>query len=82
MATAKAITNGYFPFGAVMLGERMAEVFEDPQVQARGILEDLKTGGQHNDIDRLFGPIIGPNPMFRDLRDPPGHNRNRQATAW
>ncbi|MEM6635780.1 MAG: aspartate aminotransferase family protein [Pseudomonadota bacterium] len=29
MATAKAITNGYFPFGAVMLGERMVEVFED-----------------------------------------------------
>ena len=28
MATAKAITNGYFPFGAVMLGERMIEVFE------------------------------------------------------
>jgi len=29
MATAKAITNGYFPFGALMLGHRMAEVFED-----------------------------------------------------
>ncbi len=29
MATAKAITNGYFPFGAVMLGDRMIEVFED-----------------------------------------------------
>jgi adenosylmethionine-8-amino-7-oxononanoate aminotransferase len=29
MATAKAITNGYFPFGAVMLGDRMVEVFED-----------------------------------------------------
>ena len=29
MATAKAITNGYFPFGAVMLGARMVEVFED-----------------------------------------------------
>jgi len=28
MATAKAITNGYFPFGAVMLGERMVEAFE------------------------------------------------------
>lgn len=28
MCTAKAITNGYFPFGAVMLGERMVEVFE------------------------------------------------------
>ena len=28
MATAKAITNGYFPFGAVMLGHRMVDVFE------------------------------------------------------
>ncbi|WP_373635051.1 aspartate aminotransferase family protein [Yoonia sp. SS1-5] len=29
MATAKAITNGYFPFGAVMIGGRMIETFED-----------------------------------------------------
>ncbi len=28
MCTAKAITNGYFPFGAVMFGDRMVEVFE------------------------------------------------------
>lgn len=28
MATAKAITNGYFPFGAVMISEEIAEVFE------------------------------------------------------
>ena len=28
MATAKAITNGYFPFGATMINEKMAEVFE------------------------------------------------------
>ncbi|GAB4271264.1 MAG: aspartate aminotransferase family protein [Pararhodobacter sp.] len=28
MATAKAITNGYFPFGAVMIAEHVAEVFE------------------------------------------------------
>ncbi len=28
MATAKAITNGYFPFGATMLNEKVAEVFE------------------------------------------------------
>ncbi|MDD9909408.1 MAG: aspartate aminotransferase family protein [Ahrensia sp.] len=28
MATAKAITNGYFPFGAVMIHEKVAEVFE------------------------------------------------------
>ncbi len=28
MCTAKAITNGYFPFGAVMISEKVAEVFE------------------------------------------------------
>jgi adenosylmethionine-8-amino-7-oxononanoate aminotransferase len=28
MCTAKAITNGYFPFGAVMISESVAEVFE------------------------------------------------------
>ncbi len=28
MTTAKAITNGYFPFGAVMLSDAIAEVFE------------------------------------------------------
>ncbi|MGI9505746.1 MAG: aminotransferase class III-fold pyridoxal phosphate-dependent enzyme, partial [Geminicoccaceae bacterium] len=27
-STAKAITNGYFPFGAVMISEAVAEVFE------------------------------------------------------
>jgi len=29
MATAKAITNGYFPFGAVMIGDKMIEAFEE-----------------------------------------------------
>ncbi len=28
MCTAKAITNGYFPFGAVMISDQVAEVFE------------------------------------------------------
>lgn len=28
MCTAKAITNGYFPFGAVMMGEKMVDTFE------------------------------------------------------
>lgn len=28
MSTAKAITNGYFPFGAVMISEKVAEAFE------------------------------------------------------
>ena len=27
MCTAKAITNGYFPFGAVMINEKTAEAF-------------------------------------------------------
>ena len=29
MCTAKAITNGYFPFGAVMIGDMMIEAFEE-----------------------------------------------------
>lgn len=29
MCTAKAITNGYFPFGAVMIAEDVAQVFEN-----------------------------------------------------
>lgn len=29
MCTAKAITNGFFPFGVVMLGDKMIEAFED-----------------------------------------------------
>ena len=29
MCTAKAITNGYFPFGAVMLSEKISDVFEN-----------------------------------------------------
>ncbi len=28
MCTAKAITNGFFPFGAVMLGDKMVDTFE------------------------------------------------------
>jgi len=28
MATAKAITNGYFPMGAAMIGDKMVDVFE------------------------------------------------------
>ncbi|MBX4922284.1 MULTISPECIES: aspartate aminotransferase family protein [Rhizobium] len=28
MSTAKAITNGYFPFGAVMISDQVAQVFE------------------------------------------------------
>jgi adenosylmethionine-8-amino-7-oxononanoate aminotransferase len=28
MSTAKAVTNGYFPFGAVLIAERLVEAFE------------------------------------------------------
>ncbi len=31
MATAKAITNGYFPFGATMISGKVAEVFESDE---------------------------------------------------
>ncbi|WP_137702457.1 aspartate aminotransferase family protein [Marimonas lutisalis] len=31
MCTAKAITNGYFPFGAVMIAEHVAETFEQDE---------------------------------------------------
>ncbi len=31
MTTAKAITNGYFPFGAVMVADAVAEVFEQDE---------------------------------------------------
>ena len=35
--TAKAITNGYFPFGAVMIAEGVAEVFEQDETGAAAI---------------------------------------------
>lgn len=37
MCTAKAITNGYFPFGAVMISEKVAEVFESDNSKAAAI---------------------------------------------
>jgi adenosylmethionine-8-amino-7-oxononanoate aminotransferase len=37
MCTAKAITNGYFPFGAVMLSDKVAEVFETDATGAAAI---------------------------------------------
>ncbi len=37
MTTAKAITNGYFPFGAVMIAEAVAQVFEQDQTGAAAI---------------------------------------------
>ena len=37
MCTAKAITNGYFPFGALMLNCRVAEVFEKDTTGAGAI---------------------------------------------
>ena len=37
MCTAKAITNGYFPFGAVMISEAVAQVFESDETGAAAI---------------------------------------------
>ena len=37
MCTAKAITNGYFPFGAVMIAEKVVEVFENDKTGAAAI---------------------------------------------
>lgn len=37
MCTAKAITNGYFPFGAVMISGAVAEVFENDRSGAAAI---------------------------------------------
>ncbi len=37
MCTAKAITNGYFPFGAVMLSHDVADVFESDKTGAAAI---------------------------------------------
>ncbi|MDX5383708.1 MAG: aspartate aminotransferase family protein [Rhodobacterales bacterium] len=37
MCTAKAITNGYFPFGAVMIAEEVAQVFESDTTGAAAI---------------------------------------------
>ncbi len=34
MCTAKAITTGYFPFGATMIGEKVADVFENDETAA------------------------------------------------
>ena len=37
MCTAKAITNGYFPFGAVMIADHVAAVFEDDRSGAGSV---------------------------------------------
>lgn len=37
MSTAKAITGGYYPFGAAMIGEKVAEVFESDTSGAASI---------------------------------------------
>lgn len=37
MCTAKAITNGYFPFGAVMIADHVVQVFENDKTGAAAI---------------------------------------------
>ena len=46
MCTAKAITNGYFPFGAVMLSPAVAEVFENDRT-GRGAIGSGYTYSGH-----------------------------------
>ncbi|PUB12395.1 aminotransferase class III-fold pyridoxal phosphate-dependent enzyme [Yoonia sediminilitoris] len=46
MCIAKAITNGYFPFGAVMIGEALAETFED-DTSGRGAIGSGYTYSGH-----------------------------------
>ncbi len=45
MATAKAITNGYFPFGATMLSEKVADVFESDRSGAANIASGYTYSG-------------------------------------
>jgi len=44
-ATAKAITNGYFPFGAVMISEAIAEVFENDKTGRANIAHGYTYSG-------------------------------------
>jgi adenosylmethionine-8-amino-7-oxononanoate aminotransferase len=46
MATAKAITNGYFPFGAVMIAEHIADAFEQDKT-GKGVVASGYTYSGH-----------------------------------
>lgn len=46
MTTAKAITNGYFPFGAVLIGTALAEVFEADK-SSKGVISHGYTYSGH-----------------------------------
>lgn len=45
MCTAKAITNGYFPFGAVMLNDKVVEVFESDKTGGAAIASGYTCSG-------------------------------------
>ncbi|MBB3995685.1 hypothetical protein GGR95_003349 [Sulfitobacter undariae] len=45
IATAKAITNGYYPFGATMISDTVAEVFESDQTAAANIASGYTYSG-------------------------------------
>jgi adenosylmethionine-8-amino-7-oxononanoate aminotransferase len=47
MCTAKAITNGYFPFGAVGLSRKVADVFESDPTAAGGVIGHGYTYSAH-----------------------------------
>ena len=45
MATAKAITNGYFPFGACMISDEIAETFENDTTGAANVASGYTYSG-------------------------------------
>ena len=45
MATAKAITNGYFPFGACMIADHIAEAFENDTTGAANVASGYTYSG-------------------------------------
>lgn len=45
MATAKAITNGYFPFGAAMISEHVADVFESDKTSKGAVFSGYTYSG-------------------------------------
>ena len=56
--TAKAITNGYFPFGVVMISEAVAQVFEKDETGRGAIGHGYTYSGQpHRDIAVVAAPV-------------------------
>lgn len=78
MCTAKAITNGFFPFGAVMLSDKVVEVFEADRTGAAAI------GSGYTYSGHPVGAAAGVACMAETLRlDVPAnaHERGKQLFA-